>query len=120
MSTDGTSNASSHSSSSPADPEALELLRRGELRPVGLLPRASNYTFLAEVCLGDRMALAVYKPQAGEAPLWDFPEGTLCRREVAAYRLSRALGWPAVPPTVLRDGPHGVGAVQLFVDVDPS
>jgi uncharacterized repeat protein (TIGR03843 family) len=100
--------------------EALDLLRRGELRPLGLLPRASNFTFLAEVCDGDRTALAVYKPKAGEAPLWDFPEGTLCRREVAAYRLSKALGWPAVPPTVLRDGPHGPGAVQLFVDADPA
>ena len=97
----------------------MDLLLRGELRAVGLLPRASNYTFLAELCAGDRTALAVYKPRAGEAPLWDFPEGTLCRREVAAYRLSLALGWPSIPPTVLRDGPHGVGSVQLFVDADP-
>jgi hypothetical protein len=98
----------------------MDLLLHGELRAVGLLPRASNYTFLAELCDDDRTALAVYKPQAGEAPLWDFPEGSLCRREVAAYRLSHALGWPAIPPTVLRDGPHGPGAVQLFVETDPS
>jgi hypothetical protein len=87
---------------------------------VALLPRASNYTFLAELCDGSRTALAVYKPKAGEAPLWDFPQGTLCLREVAAYRLSQALGWPAIPPTVLRDGPHGPGSVQLFVDADPA
>jgi uncharacterized repeat protein (TIGR03843 family) len=98
----------------------MDLLLHGELRAVGLLPRASNYTFLAELCDDHGTALAVYKPQAGEAPLWDFPEGSLCRREVAAYRLSTALGWPAIPPTVLRDGPHGPGAVQLFVETVPS
>ena len=76
----------------PAEPEgrilvsaedALAMLSDGEVRTLGLLPGASNYTFLAEVCEGSRSILAVYKPQAGEAPLWDFPEGTLCRREVA-------------------------------------
>lgn len=100
--------------------EATELLRTGELRVLGLIPRASNYTFLAELVDGDDTALAVYKPRRGETPLWDFPEGTLCNREVAAYVVSRALGWPAVPPTVLRDGPHGQGSVQLFVDADPA
>jgi hypothetical protein len=62
--------------------------------------------------------LAVYKPRRGERPLWDFPRGTLCQREVAAYVLSAALGWTLVPPTVLRDGPYGVGSVQLFIDAD--
>jgi hypothetical protein len=100
-------------------PQVLELLSGGDMRLMGLLPNASNYTFLAEVRLGDDSALAVYKPRDGEAPLWDFPDGTLCRREVAAYVLARALGWPPVPPTVLRDGPHGPGSVQLFVDADP-
>jgi hypothetical protein len=99
--------------------EALDLLSTGELRPLGLLPRASNYTFLAEISAADRTALAVYKPRDGEMPLWDFPEGTLCNREVAAYVLARELGWPPVPPTVLRDGPQGPGSVQLFVDADP-
>jgi hypothetical protein len=83
------------------------------------MPRASNYTFLAEVGEGDRTVLAVYKPRQGETPLWDFPEGTLCNREVAAYEVSRALGWPAVPPTVLREGPMGEGSLQLFVEADP-
>src|SRR5688572_25051992 len=100
-------------------PGAIDLLMDGEIRPLGLMPRASNYTFLAEVGEGDRTALAVYKPRRGETPLWDFPEGTLCSREVAAYALSQALGWPDVPPTVLRDGPMGPGSLQLFVQADP-
>ena len=86
---------------------------------LGLLPRSTNYTYLARVVDGDEHALAVYKPRAGEAPLWDFPEGTLGRREVAAFVLADALGWPRVPPTVLRDGPQGTGSVQLFVEFDP-
>lgn len=99
--------------------EALRLLESGGLEIVGLLPGASNYTFLARVCGKGEEALAVYKPRAGEAPLWDFPHGTLCRREVAAYLVALALGWPSVPPTVLRDGPEGPGSVQLFVGFDP-
>jgi hypothetical protein len=63
--------------------------------------------------------MAVYKPVAGETPLWDFPDGSLAARETAAYRVARSLGWPGVPPTVLRDGPQGPGAVQLFVEMDP-
>jgi hypothetical protein len=100
-----------------ADTRAL--LERGELQLRGLLPRASNFTFLAEVTDGGRGLPIVYKPRAGETPLWDFPEGTLCNREVAASIVADALGWPSVPPTVLRDGPHGPGSVQLFVDADP-
>jgi len=96
-----------------------DLLAGGEFRLLGILPRASNYTFLGEVCRNGETALVVYKPRDGETPLWDFPEGTLCRREVAAYALSEWLGWPSVPPTILREGPHGPGAVQLFVNADP-
>jgi uncharacterized repeat protein (TIGR03843 family) len=98
----------------------LALLAKGELRLAGLLPRASNYTFLGEVVADGRTAPVVYKPRGGETPLWDFPDGTLYRREVAAFVLSEALGWPNVPPTVSRDGPHGVGSVQLFVRADPG
>src|SRR5918999_4925664 len=105
--------------SAPAG-DGLDLLARGDLRPLSLLPRASNFTFLAEVVDGDRTALAVYKPRAGETPLWDFPEGTLCNREVAAYLVARELGWPDVPATVLRDGPHGEGSVQLYLEADPA
>ena len=100
-----------------ADVDAL--LAGGDLVVRGLLPRASNFTFLAEVRDVRRVTPVVYKPRAGEMPLWDFPDGTLCQREVAAYRLARFLGWPNVPPTVLRDGPHGEGSVQLFVAADP-
>ncbi|HJP65583.1 MAG TPA: SCO1664 family protein [Actinomycetota bacterium] len=98
--------------------EAEALLAAGRMELLGLLPGASNYTFLARVSDGDRSTLAVYKPRDGESPLWDFPDGTLCQREVAAFVLASALGWPHVPPTVLRDGPHGPGAVQLFVKAD--
>jgi uncharacterized repeat protein (TIGR03843 family) len=100
--------------------DVMGLLERGELKPLGVLPQASNHTFLARVREGGDEMLAVYKPRDGEAPLWDFPEGTLCQREVAAYVLAEALGWPNVPQTVLRDGPHGVGSVQRFVAFDPN
>lgn len=97
-----------------------ELLAGGELEVAGLLPRASNNTFLARVRgTGGSHTLAVYKPRHGEAPLWDFPDGTLAARETAAYEVARALGWPSVPATVLRDGPLGPGAVQAFVEADP-
>jgi uncharacterized repeat protein (TIGR03843 family) len=101
--------------------EAVErLLSEGSMDILGLMPRASNYTFLVRVRSGREETYGVYKPRAGEAPLWDFPEGTLCRREVAAYVVAKALGWPPVPPTILRDGPEGVGSVQCFVEFDPS
>jgi hypothetical protein len=103
----------------PPDEETLGLLANGDLEILGLLPRSSNYTFLARVKADGRETLAVYKPRAGETPLWDFAEGTLCHREVAAYVVARALGWPWVPVTVLRDGPEGAGSVQLFVEFDP-
>jgi uncharacterized repeat protein (TIGR03843 family) len=101
-------------------PPRERLLDEGDLRVIGLLPRASNDTFLAEVTDGTRTIPVVYKPRNGELPLWDFPYGTLCRREVAAFALAQALGWPNVPPTVLRDGPQGEGSVQLFVEADPA
>ncbi|HXF71777.1 MAG TPA: SCO1664 family protein [Actinomycetota bacterium] len=103
-----------------AEDADLELLAAGRLDVLGRLPRASNATLLARVERGGREALAVYKPRAGERPLWDFPDGTLCVREVAAYLVARTLGWPSVPPTVLRDGPLGVGSVQRFVEHDPA
>ena len=103
------------------DPAVPPALARGELEILGLLPRSSNYTFLVRATGEDGdQALGVYKPQRGEIPLWDFPEGTLCRREVAAYVVARALGWPNVPPTILRDGPEGLGSVQTFVAFDPE
>jgi hypothetical protein len=97
---------------------ALKLLSEGDIELHGLLPWSSNYTFLITVGEGELKATAVYKPCRGERPLWDFPEGTLAMREVAAYIVSEALGWGLVPPTVLREGPHGLGMVQLYMDVD--
>jgi hypothetical protein len=96
----------------------LEVLSCGEIEILGLLPYASNATLLTRVRDDGVTALAVYKPRRGETPLWDFPDGTLCLREYAAWIVDRALGWHLVPPTVLRDGPAGFGAVQLFVEED--
>jgi uncharacterized repeat protein (TIGR03843 family) len=91
-----------------------------DMELVGLLQGASNYTFLARLGPHPPTGLAVvYKPARGESPLWDFAAGTLYQREVAAYELSKALGWPRIPPTVVREqAPHGVGALQLFVEAD--
>jgi hypothetical protein len=87
---------------------------------MGRLPWSSNETYLGTVRDGDRVLLVVYKPRAGERPLWDFPEGTLADREAAAYAVSDALGWRLVPETVVRDGPFGPGAVQRYIPNDPQ
>jgi uncharacterized repeat protein (TIGR03843 family) len=100
----------------PDKRDALRLLATAPMSLRGQILSASNITILADV--GD--VAAVYKPAAGERPLWDFPPDTLHRREVAAFVVSDFLGWDLVPPTVLRDdGPLGVGSVQLFIDHDP-
>ena len=100
----------------PDEAAVLELLRSGEIDVRGRLSDASNATLYARVTLDGVSAGCVYKPVAGERPLWDFPRHTLARREVAAYELSAGAGWDVVPPTVLRDGPFGVGSVQWWVD----
>jgi hypothetical protein len=100
--------------------EALELLRAGELSIEGRVVDASNATFYCAVSQEGQAAACVYKPVAGERPLWDFPTGTLAEREVAAYEVSAATGWGIVPPTVYREGPAGPGMVQLWVDTDES
>jgi uncharacterized repeat protein (TIGR03843 family) len=99
---------------------ALDLLRGGELTVEGRLVDASNATLLCEIGHRGTTARCVYKPVAGERPLWDFPDGSLAGREVAAYLLSEAGGWGVVPPTVLRDGPFGPGMCQLWVDTDET
>ncbi len=105
----------------PESPTAvLELLQHGTLSLKGLLPYSSNYIFLGTVQDEDHAVPCVYKPRDGENPLGDFPYGTLCQREVAAWYLAEALGWPLVPPTLLRDGEHGPGSVQLFIPHDPA
>ena len=95
-------------------PDLPEGFPTGELTLHGRVLPASNATFVGELG-GVRV---VYKPVAGERPLWDFPDHTLAAREVASYAVSEALGWDIVPPTVLGDGPHGPGMVQLWREED--
>lgn len=95
----------------------LDTLRRGEITVKGRVRWSSNATFVVDVTLDGHTVPAIYKPERGERPLWDFPPA-LYKREVAAYELSEALGWGLVPPTVVRDGPLGDGSVQLFVPAD--
>ncbi len=104
----------------PAEEELLERLRVGTLQIIGLMPWSSNYTFLGQIGPEADRIVVIYKPVRGEQPLWDFPRGTLARRETAAYLVSRALRWNLVPPTVLRRGPHGLGSVQLFAEADQN
>ena len=99
---------------------AIALLAAGELDVLGRLVDASNATLYCAVSLDAVEATCVYKPVAGERPLWDFPDGTLAFREVAAYAVSAAAGWDLVPPTVLREGPYGPGMCQLWIDVDET
>lgn len=100
----------------------ITLLQRGKIkRGMGRLRWSTNYTTVVQVKDAELETLAVYKPQTGERSLWDFPDGTLCYREVAAFVISEALEWGIVPPTVLRqDGPEGVGSLQLFIQHDPE
>lgn len=93
-----------------------QVLTDGELTVIGRIRSASNATFLCEAQLGEHQVHCVYKPIAGEAPLWDFPDGTLAGRERGAYLVSAALGWDIVPHTIIRDGPAGPGMVQRWVD----
>lgn len=101
--------------------QVLDLLDQGSIEVVGRVVDASNLAVLVDVVaaegsLPQRVTRrAIYKPVRGERPLWDFPEGTLAGREVASWVLSRALGYGVVPPTVLREGPYGVGSVQLWI-----
>jgi uncharacterized repeat protein (TIGR03843 family) len=96
--------------------ELCTFVRQGRILECELIPWGSNYTFLVTMDVRQKLPmLGVYKPRRGEAPLWDFPDGTLYKREYAAFLLSEALGWQIVPPTVIREGPKGVGTVQLYV-----
>ena len=102
--------------------QILNLLRTAKIDLEGEFVHGYNYTFLVKVQQeqGDSF-LAVYKPQQGEQPLWDFPENTLAHRETAAFLVSQALGWGLVPPTVYReDGPFGSGSLQVYIEHDPN
>ena len=96
--------------------EALDTLRSGELKILGRIRSASNATFLCEAQRGEDTLHCVYKPVAGEQPLWDFPDGTLAGREYGAFLISAALGWDVVPHTIIRDGPAGLGMLQVWVE----
>lgn len=120
------------SNTSPHDPNrpgggAVDVLRMERLLAEGQITETrgvmrwgSNYAALVTVCDSELESTAVYKPQRGERPLWDFPDGTLCYREVVAYYISQTLGWQLVPPTVLRSGSHGLGSLQLFISHNPE
>ncbi|MFL6061362.1 MAG: SCO1664 family protein [Marmoricola sp.] len=97
---------------------ALELLAGGEMTLLGRIMPASNQTYLVRLGPEDSGVQAVYKPVAGEKPLWDFEDGTLADREYAAFLVSEALEWRVVPPTLLRDGVAGPGMVQLWCEPD--
>src|SRR5690606_1393392 len=98
----------------------LEILEKGDIETEhGMLRWSSNYAFLVSIHYQDTSITTVYKPRSGERPLWDFPDGTLCKRETASFLTSEALRWRIVPPTVLRDGPRGLGSFQFFIDHDP-
>jgi uncharacterized repeat protein (TIGR03843 family) len=103
-----------------AETASLELLATGELEVQGRLVDASNATMYCTISADGVEAACVYKPIAGERPLWDFPDGTLAGRELAAYLVSAAGGWNVVPPTVYRDGPFGPGMCQLWIDGDDT
>ena len=100
--------------------ELHTLLETAEVVSIESIPWSSNYTFATRLQAENHPPFfAVYKPRRGEIPLYDFPDGTLYKRERAAYLASIAFGWDFIPPTVIRDGPHGIGSFQLLVDVEP-
>ncbi|MER6120749.1 SCO1664 family protein [Streptomyces sp. NPDC001743] len=100
--------------------ELITLLGKGRLTVLGQVRGASNAVLYCSVAYEGEEAHCVYKPVAGEQPLWDFPDGTLAQREVAAYEVSEATGWGLVPPTVLREGPYGQGMCQLWIEAAPQ
>ena len=100
--------------------DVISHLLHAEIEITGRLVDASNATLFGSATLQDESISIIYKPIAGERPLWDFPDGNLAQREYAAYLLSSLSGWDVVPPTVLRDGPFGLGMVQQWIDIDES
>ncbi|MBI4299993.1 MAG: SCO1664 family protein [Chloroflexi bacterium] len=106
-----------------AEPEVtrlIPLLETGDITNCQIMPWGSNYTFIVTIGNKKMRCQAVYKPRRGETPLWDFPAGTLYMREYASYLVSEALGWSFIPPTTIREGPHGIGSLQLYVEAKPN
>jgi len=108
------------SAGAPGEAIVRRVLTEGALDITGRLTDASNLTLLATASLDGREIDCVYKPIRGERPLWDFPDGTLAAREVAARRLAEYAGWDCVPLTIMRAGPYGTGMVQHWVDQPPG
>ena len=103
------------------DETILATLKMGKVAKPYQIPWSSNYTFLVELDTGSQAnCKAIYKPKNGEKPLVDFPSGTLYKREYAAFLLSRYLGWPSVPITVIREGPFGIGSMQIYIESNPN
>ncbi len=101
----------------PVNRNILDTLRHAPINECKLVPWGSNYTFAVGLDGPEGTSLiGIYKPTSGEIPLWDFESGSLYQREYASYLLSRVLGWHFIPLTVLRDGPHGMGTVQRYVE----
>jgi uncharacterized repeat protein (TIGR03843 family) len=97
---------------------AANFLREAEIKSCQPVMSGSNYVYLLSLKRDGETALAIYKPRRGEAPLWDFPDGTLYKRELAAYLVSQALNWNVIPPTIIREGPYGIGMLQWFIKTD--
>jgi uncharacterized repeat protein (TIGR03843 family) len=108
------------SDAAPPSADPRDLLARGTLTVRGRIRNASNAVLYGTVEADGAALACVYKPVAGERPLWDFPDGTLAAREVASYEVSEATGWGLVPATVLRDGPYGEGMCQEWVGPPPG
>ncbi len=101
--------------------QAIPLLESAEVIGGYRMPYGSNYTFLVHLDAGEGKCIrAIYKPRDGERPLYDYPSGTLYLRERATFALSRALGWPNVPHTLVREGPYGIGSMQMYIECDPD
>jgi hypothetical protein len=114
-------NTNSSDSQGLTSQQVVEILQNGTIEAEhGMMRWSSNYTFLLSINHNQNSLMAVYKPQKGERPLWDFPDGMLCKREMASFLTSELLQWQIVPPTVLRQGPHGLGSMQFFIEHDPE
>ena len=113
------SESTSYSYANP-EPDVVAAIRDGDFVDMRPHPYGSNAVFTGLIEGEAGQVRVIYKPQRGEAPLWDFPPGTLYLRECAAFELSLALGWEMVPFTIARDGPYGIGAVQIFVEHNPA
>jgi uncharacterized repeat protein (TIGR03843 family) len=111
-----TPHATDHRTGGGRVPDVLAVLADGELTLDGRLVESSNNAMVGTARRGDEQVRCVYKPIRGERPLWDFPQGRLAEREVAAFLVARAAGWQVAPPTVLREGPFGIGMAQQWIE----